>query len=116
MTAMAREWEAIGLLVTAAQGGTLTETETETGLEPKDELAPPWQVVVHDDPITLMTYVTHVFMKVFGYPFAKAEALMLEVHTRGRAIVWTGDRERAESYVLILHGYHLLATLDSVPG
>jgi ATP-dependent Clp protease adaptor protein ClpS len=96
------------------QGGTLTEPGAET--ETVEELARPWQVIVHDDPITLMTYVTHVFMKVFGYPFARAEALMLEVHTRGRAIVWTGDRERAESYVLILHGYHLLATLDSVPG
>jgi ATP-dependent Clp protease adaptor protein ClpS len=107
---------AILVLVVGSQGGTLTETEPGSGVQTDEELARPWQVVVHDDPITLMTYVTHVFMKVFGYPFARAEGLMLEVHTRGRAIVWTGDRERAESYVLILHGYHLLATLDPVSG
>jgi ATP-dependent Clp protease adaptor protein ClpS len=92
------------------------ETELEPGTVTREELAPPWHVIVHDDPITLMVYVTHVFMRVFGYAFERAQALMLEVHTRGRAIVWTGDRERAEQYVQTLHGYHLLATLDLAPG
>jgi ATP-dependent Clp protease adaptor protein ClpS len=77
-------------------------------------LARPWKVIVHDDPINLMTYVTHVFMRIFGYPRPRAEQLMLEVHQRGRSIVWTGDRERAEVYVLKLHAAHLLATLEPV--
>ncbi len=92
------------------------ETELEPGTVTREGLAPPWHVIVHDDPITLMIYVTHVFMRVFGYANERAQALMLEVHTRGRAIVWTGDRERAEQYVQTLHGYHLLATLDPAPG
>jgi len=61
-----------------------------------------------------MTYVTSVFVKVFGYSVARAHQLMMEVHTAGSSVVWTGDREQAEGYVLKLHGYHLLATLDPV--
>ena len=74
----------------------------------------PWQVVVHNDPVNLMTYVTMVFQKVFGYPKEKAEKHMLEVHQLGRSILWTGVRERAELYVQQLHGYLLLATLEKV--
>ena len=84
----------------------VTKERTET------RLAPPWQVVVHDDPINLMIYVTHVFMRVFGYPRPKAETLMLEVHRTGRSVVWTGGREEAETYVSKLQGHHLLASLE----
>lgn len=72
----------------------------------------PWQVVVHNDPINLMSYVTMVFQKVFGFTHEKAERHMLEVHQKGRSIVWSGVRERAELYVQQLHGYLLLATLE----
>ncbi len=84
----------------------LTASETQ--------LARPWKVIVHNDPVTLMSYVTAVFMKVFGYPRPKAHRLMMEVHTRGSSIVWTGDRERAETYLVTLHGYHLLSTIEQV--
>ena len=53
----------------------------ETGTEEAIDL--PWQVVVHNDPVNLMTYVTMVFQKVFGYPREKAERHMLEVHQQG---------------------------------
>ena len=72
----------------------------------------PWQVVVHNDPVNLMSYVTMVFQKVFGFNREKAEKHMLEVHREGRSIVWSGLRERAELYVQQLHGYLLLATLE----
>lgn len=78
----------------------------------KDEVDLPWQVVVHNDPVNLMTYVTMVFQKVFGFTRDKAEKHMLEVHREGRSIVWSGLRERAELYVQQLHGYLLLATLE----
>ena len=80
----------------------------------QDELDIPWQVVVHNDPVNLMTYVTMVFQRVFGYPREKAERHMLEVHHKGRSILWCGVRERAEFYVQQLHGYLLLATLEKV--
>ncbi len=77
-----------------------------------EELDLPWQVVVHNDPVNLMTYVTMVFQKVFGLSREKAEQHMLEVHQQGRSILWSGMRERAELYVQQLHGYLLLATLE----
>src|SRR2546426_448520 len=78
----------------------------------KENLDLPWQVVVHNDPVNLMTYVTMVFQRVFGYPREKAESHMLEVHHKGRSVLWSGMRERAELYVQQLHGYLLLATLE----
>jgi ATP-dependent Clp protease adaptor protein ClpS len=72
----------------------------------------PWITVVWNDPINLMSYVTHVFMSVFGYPKPKAEKLMLDVHQRGRAVVSSGTRERMELDVHTLHGYGLWATLE----
>src|SRR5881227_772461 len=84
------------------------EQETRTA----EELDLPWQVVVHNDPVNLMTYVTMVFQKVFGLTREKAERHMLEVHQQGRSVLWCGMRERAELYVQQLHGYLLLATLE----
>ena len=86
------------------------EQETRSG----EDLDLPWQVVVHNDPVNLMSYVTMVFQRVFGYPREKAERHMLEVHHRGRSILWSGMRERAELYVQQLHGHLLLATLEKV--
>jgi ATP-dependent Clp protease adaptor protein ClpS len=86
--------------------------ETVAEKETKVEIDAPWNVVVHNDPVNLMSYVTMVFQKVFGYSKEKAQRHMLEVHYNGRSIVWTGVRERAELYVQQLHGYLLLATLE----
>lgn len=72
----------------------------------------PWLVVVWNDPINLMTYVTFVLQRLFGYSRAKATKLMLEVHNRGRAVVATGTAESAEHDVARLHGYGLLATME----
>lgn len=88
--------------------GIVIEPETEE----EDALALPWNVVVHNDPVNLMSYVTQVFQKVFEYSRERAERHMLEVHEQGRSIVWTGSRERAELYVQQLHGWLLLATLE----
>jgi ATP-dependent Clp protease adaptor protein ClpS len=86
--------------------------ETVVEKKVKVEIGSPWNVVVHNDPVNLMSYVTMVFQKVFGYSKEKAQKHMLEVHYDGRSIVWTGIRERAELYVQQLHGYLLLATLE----
>ena len=86
--------------------GTFTETREET------LLALPWNVVVHDDPVNLMGYVTLVLMRVFGYPETRAAKLMMEVHTRGRSIVWTGEREKAELYAQQLQSHQLRTTME----
>jgi ATP-dependent Clp protease adaptor protein ClpS len=72
----------------------------------------PWIVIVWNDPINLMSYVTWVFQKVFGYSHAKAEKLMIDVHTKGKAVVSSGEREKAESDVARLHAHGLWATMQ----
>jgi ATP-dependent Clp protease adaptor protein ClpS len=91
-----------------AQPGVIRIEETET----KPDLDVPWNVIVLNDPINLMSYVTMVFQRVFGYPREKAERLMLEVHNKGRSLVWSGGHERAEHYVHQLHSYQLLAHME----
>jgi len=90
----------------------MTETVIEQETKSRSAIDVPWNVVVHNDPVNLMSYVSRVFRKVFGYSRQRAEKHMLEVHHKGRSIVWTGGRERAEAYVEQLHGYLLLATLE----
>ena len=87
---------------------------TDTLSETKSKLAvdQPWNVVVHNDPINLMSYVTLVFKRVFGYPPEKARKHMLEVHHLGRSILWTGEREKAEFYTQQLHAHLLMATME----
>jgi ATP-dependent Clp protease adaptor protein ClpS len=71
----------------------------------------PWIVIVWNDPVNLMTYVTLVFQKLFGYSKAKAERLMLQVHYEGKAVVSNGTREKCELDVQKLHAHGLWATL-----
>jgi ATP-dependent Clp protease adaptor protein ClpS len=71
-----------------------------------------WVTVVWDDPVNLMSYVTHVFATYFGYPKEKAARLMMEVHTQGRSAVASGSREEMERDVNAMHGYGLWATLQ----
>ena len=72
----------------------------------------PWIVLVWNDPINLMSYVTFVFQKLFGYSLEKATALMLDVHEKGRAVVSSGAREKAEIDVFRLHEHGLWATMQ----
>lgn len=78
----------------------------------REERSPPWQVVVLDDPVNHMEYVSRILVKVFGFPREKADQLMMMVHTEGRAIVWSGGREKGEMYVQQLHSAQLQATLE----
>ena len=91
-----------------SQAGVVTDVETRD----EDALAQPWNVIVHNDPVNLMSYVTMVFQRVLGFPRDKSTKHMLEVHHKGRSLVWSGERERAEAIVEQLHGYLLLATLE----
>ena len=96
----------------SAAPGTVSETETGT----RTEIDHLWNVVVWDDPINLMSYVTYVFQKLFGYSAEKAAQLMIEVHSAGRSIVASVEREKGEYYVGRLHGYGLQATLEKQAG
>jgi ATP-dependent Clp protease adaptor protein ClpS len=76
----------------------------------------PWIVLVWNDPINLMSYVTFVLQKLFGYSLEKATELMLDVHHKGRAVVSSGAREKAEIDVFRLHEHGLWATMQQDRG
>ena len=72
----------------------------------------PWVTIVWDDPVNLMSYVTFVFVEYFHYSKSKAQKLMMQVHTEGKAVVATGSREEMERDVQAMHSYGLWATLQ----
>ncbi|MBG7608911.1 MAG: ATP-dependent Clp protease adapter ClpS [Verrucomicrobia bacterium] len=90
----------------------MAETTTLTNTETNVSTAPPWNVIVHDDPVNLMAYVTFVLMKIFGYSEKFATTLMLQVHKDGRSIVWTGELEKAEFYTQQLQFHQLTTSLE----
>jgi ATP-dependent Clp protease adaptor protein ClpS len=94
---------------------TPTTAPTEV-IEPVDDLFTtpdrPWVVIVWNDPINTMSYVTFVFQKLFGYSKEKATSLMLDVHHKGKAVVSNGTREKCELDVFRLHEHGLWATMQ----
>ena len=92
-----------------------TVTPVEVERPSGDEVVEPdrvWIVIVWNDPINLMSYVTFVFQKLFGYSREKAERLMLQVHNEGKAVVSSGTREKAEFDTSRLHAHGLWATME----
>jgi ATP-dependent Clp protease adaptor protein ClpS len=80
--------------------------------EERDERDRPWNVIVWNDPVTLMSYVVFVLRKLFGHDEATAHRLMLQVHHEGKAVVASGPRETSEHQVSQLHAHGLQATLQ----
>ncbi|MEI6220820.1 MAG: ATP-dependent Clp protease adapter ClpS [Actinomycetes bacterium] len=89
-----------------------TDTMIESDLDISQLVDRPWVTIVWDDPVNLMSYVTYVFIKLFGFSPEKANALMMQVHTEGRAVVSNGSREEMERDVQRLHEHGLWATLQ----
>ncbi|MFY9784090.1 MAG: ATP-dependent Clp protease adapter ClpS [Acidimicrobiales bacterium] len=87
-----------------------TESDVESEVSVLTER--PWNVIVWNDPVTPMTVVVVVFRRIFGYSNNKCTHLMLTVHHEGRAIVWSGKRERAESYCVKLQVTGLHASVE----
>jgi ATP-dependent Clp protease adaptor protein ClpS len=88
------------------------EPDIELNDETVNALSRPWIVLVWNDPVNLMSYVTYVFQKLFGFSLEKATELMLDVHEKGRAVVASGTREEAEMHVFRLHEHSLWATME----
>ena len=93
--------------VTPAGGTAVAERADEAV-----ETSKPWVCLVWDDPVNLMSYVTHVFVTYFKYPRAKAEQMMLRVHNEGKCQVSSGGREEMERDVNAMHGFGLWATME----
>jgi ATP-dependent Clp protease adaptor protein ClpS len=104
-------WHDPGLMLSrpvASDPSTTLEEVTREQAVP----APRWIVIVWNDPVNLMTYVTYVFRKLFGYSQEHAHSLMLKVHHEGRAVVSGGTQERCEHDVSRLHAHGLWATMQ----
>jgi ATP-dependent Clp protease adaptor protein ClpS len=96
-----------------AAAATPTIERTERPVEDESvERERAWVTIVWNDPVNLMSYVTHVFQKLFGYSREKATKLMLDVHHKGKAVVSNGSREQMEHDVARLHAAGLWATLQ----
>jgi ATP-dependent Clp protease adaptor protein ClpS len=91
---------------------TKEQVKVDEDVDASTDVEKPWVVIVWNDPINLMSYVTFVLQKLFGYSKEKATQLMLDVHHKGRAVVSNGTRERAELDVYRLHEHGLWATMQ----
>lgn len=80
--------------------------------DPRDKEEPGYFVICWNDPVNLMTYVTHVFQVIFGWEKKKADKHMLEVHEKGKSVLTQESMEKAEFYVHELQKYHLHATME----
>jgi ATP-dependent Clp protease adaptor protein ClpS len=98
------------VLVSGPLSAPVREAQPDT--DERQAIDRPWDVIVWDDPVNLMSYVVFVFKRVFGFPDHLAHKLMLEVHEQGRALVASEPRELAERYVHELHRYGLRATME----
>lgn len=113
MRARLPRWQrASGAPVAVVPPETVPLGDLETVFDEEATPDTPWLVIVWNDPINLMSYVTFVLQKLFGYSKDKATVLMMDVHTKGRAVVSSGTRERAELDVYRLHEHGLWATME----
>jgi ATP-dependent Clp protease adaptor protein ClpS len=94
----------------STQTGTLTSTDVLTAPDI------PWNLVIWNDPVNLMSYVSFVFRSYFGYSETKANKLMMEVHKKGRSIVAHGSKEQVEQHAVAMHGFGLWATVEKTNG
>ncbi|ADT98444.1 MULTISPECIES: ATP-dependent Clp protease adapter ClpS [Mycolicibacterium] len=97
-------------MVTPAKARPGTREDRDVGEDAAADT--PWVTIVWDDPVNLMTYVTYVLQKLFGYTEPHATKLMLQVHNEGKAVVSAGSRESMETDVSRLHAAGLWATLQ----
>ena len=88
-----------------------TSPDQDVRVHEDARLVDAWITLVWNDPVNLMSYVSYVFRSYFGYPAAKADRLMRQVHEEGRAVVSTGNREQMEVDVQAMHSFGLWATL-----
>ena len=91
----------------------MANAATDTLSITESDVATPWDVLLWDDPVNTMEYVSKVLRKVFALSKEKAERLMMEAHTHGKTAAWSGEKSQAESYCMQLHGWGLNATLSS---
>ena len=67
---------------------------------------PPYNVILENDAFHSQEFVVEVLCKALGVAVERAYQFMMEAHTTGRAIVWTGPREVAELKAEQIQTFH----------
>jgi ATP-dependent Clp protease adaptor protein ClpS len=84
--------------------------DTTTKPQPREEThtrrVPPYNVILENDDHHSMEFVVEVLMKALGCAVERAFQFMMEAHTSGRAVVWTGPKEVAELKVEQIRTFH----------
>lgn len=95
---------------------TKTKKTPRAAKAPASQRAEVWRVVVLNDPVNRMSYVVMVLRRVFGFAEERARKHMLEIHEKGRSVLWSGTREQAEAHVFALQQWHLTAVVQPEPA
>lgn len=82
-----------------------TSTLEREEVQAKRKTLPPWNVVLLDDNDHSYEYVIGMLADLFGHPLATCSSMAQEVDSRGRVIVFSTHRERAELERDRIHGY-----------
>jgi ATP-dependent Clp protease adaptor protein ClpS len=77
---------------------TATQTHTRRTTRLKPGMLPPWKVVLHNDQFNGMEEVVVIIKMLTPLSEQAAVRRMLEAHARGRSMILTTHRERAELY------------------
>lgn len=91
-----------------------TPTPTRRSIGPKPGKLPPWKVVLHNDDVNGMQDVVICIKKLTPLSDQAAVRRMLEAHQRGRAMLLTTHRERAELYKYQFMSRGLTVTIGPV--
>jgi ATP-dependent Clp protease adaptor protein ClpS len=69
---------------------------TKEKQQDKTKKQPPYHVILLNDDDHSFEYVIGMLQRIFGHPPERGYKMAVEVHTRGRVIVDTTSKERAE--------------------
>jgi len=75
---------------------TSTVVEPDVTEETRTRRLPPYHVVVLNDEDHTFEYVIEMLIKLFSHSVTRAKDLTWQIHSRGRAIVYTTHKEKAE--------------------
>jgi len=117
LSSLPRSWRKRKFILFLVMANTATpeimpDIERDEKSKPESEKEPGYLVICWNDPVNLMTYVTHVFQAVFAWQKQKAEFHMLQVHNLGKSVLVRESLEKAEHYVHQLQKYSLHATME----
>ena len=101
-----------------SEAGATPETivRTRPKKSEKTKKQPPYHVILHNDDDHSFEYVIHMMQSLFGHPVERGFLIANEVHTKGRVIVDTTSKERAELKRDQIHAFGADPTLPRCKG